>query len=145
MVNMTSAESELLVNAPLYTTPESPSNVEPYFYNVLSHHMYDSVKYIWGYGCGISMAKPILKKTEDVATKVLNYTTGIHLEKGDTEIKPKLAEFDAKYMNPAITRLVGVLSPYYEKADDQLRPLIAVLIKKLYFLPQCASTLEKEA
>merc|ERR1719232_1725111 len=136
---MTSNDSELLVSAPLCTTPESPSNAEPSYYNVLSHHMYDSVKHIWGYGCGISMAKPILKKSEDVASKVLNYTTGIHLEKGDAEIKPKLAEFDTKYINPAITRLVGALSPYYEKADEQLRPAIAILITKLYFLPQRAS------
>merc|ERR1712232_192506 len=118
-------ESELITSTPLAVTPEAPTS---------SYDVYDGVKSIWGYGCSFTRAEPILKATEDMAGKVLNYATGFHLEKSDDEIKPKLAELDAKYMNPAIAKLFTVLSPYYAKADDQLRPVISLLLVKFSLL-----------
>ena len=138
---MTNTESELITSAPLQETTEK---TDASSYDILSHYAYDGVKKIWGYGCGISMAKPILKKTEEVADKVLNYATGYNLEQSDDELKPKLAELDAKFVNPAIAKLFTVLTPYYAKADDQLRPVVSLLIRKLYFLPPFANKAVEE-
>jgi len=101
----------------------------------VSQNLYDGFKAVWGYGCGITIAKPFLDAGESVAGKVLNMATGINLEKGDEEIKPKLAELDDNVINPAIVSFFEAIAPIVGKADETIRPVITILVKKLYFIP----------
>merc|ERR1719445_2111711 len=98
----------------------------------LSQNIYDGVKAVWGYGCDIPVVKPILKVSEGVAGKILNLVTGIDLEKGDEEIKPKLAKMDEDILNPAVTKIINILEPLVGKVDDSLRPIVVGIIQMNY-------------
>merc|ERR1719445_1244157 len=98
----------------------------------LSQNIYDGVKSVWGYGCDIPVVKPILKVSEGVAGKALNLITGIDLEKGDEEIKPKLAEMDEDILNPAVSKLISILEPLVVKVDDSVRPIVVGIIQMNY-------------
>lgn len=102
----------------------------------VSQQIYDSLKAVWGYGSSIRIAKPFLKVTENVADKVLHYATGMHInnENENEIIKPKLLELDEKIVNPAIIRLLHVLAPMQDKVDDKLRPVVGLVIRKLYYI-----------
>ena len=63
----------------------------------LSEQLYDGMKAAWDYGCGIPVVKPFFKMSKGVVVKILNLVTGIDLEKGDEEIKPKLATIDKNF------------------------------------------------
>merc|ERR1711862_690860 len=91
----------------------------------------------WEYGSGMKLAKPFLKATEGVANKVIHYTTGIHINYEKEEeiyVKPKLAELDERFVNPATARLLHILAPFQDRVDDKLRPIINMALKKIYFL-----------
>lgn len=130
--------------APLAEPKTSPAPSTDGTDYAVSQQVYDGVKAAWGYGCEFTVVKPFLKMGEGIAGKVLNLATGIHLEKGDEEIKPKLAEFDDAFVNPAIARLLEALSPVVGKTDETLRPMITIMIKKLYFIPFMPNVEEKK-
>lgn len=133
-VKPVTVKSEPAIVKPEPVKTLSPSDSEEAHFDV-SQHVYDGVKAAWGYGCEFTVVKPFLKMGEGIAGTVLNLTTGIDLEKGDEEIKPKLAEFDDAFINPAIARLVGALNPIVGKTDETLRPMINIMVKNLYFIP----------
>jgi len=93
----------------------------------VSQHIYDGVKNVWGFGCSVGITRPFFKVTESVAGKVLNITTGIHLENGDEEIKPKLAQLDNDLVNPAINRVVSAIMPVFVKGDEIIRPVVTTV------------------
>ena len=145
-------DSETLVSKDIETDSKSPAIIsqspnpsqidststqeeENNQYNI-SQHAYDSLKALWGYGSSIKITKPILKATENVADKILHYTTGMHMNNENEEeiIKPTLLELDEKIVNPAIVRLLRALSPIQDKVDDKLRPVICLIVRKLYFI-----------
>merc|ERR1711920_1144492 len=130
--------------APLVEPNTSPASTTDGTDYAVSQQVYDGVKAAWGYGCEFTVVKPFLKMGEGIAGKVLNLATGIHLEKGDEEIKPKLAEFDDAFINPAIARLVGALNPIVGKTDETLRPMINIMVKNLYFIPFMPNVEEKK-
>merc|ERR1712129_343959 len=90
----------------------------------VSQHVYDGVKNVWGLGCSVGIIRPLLKITEGVAGSGLGMTTGINLDNGDEEIKPKLAELDDNIINPAIGKVLEVVTPFVNEGELIIRPII---------------------
>ena len=127
---------------PIPQTPHSPilesictSTEEENQYN-MSQYAYDKCKALWHYGSSMKLTKPFLEATENAVDKVVHYATGVHINDVNEEevIKPKLLQFDEKIVNPAIARLLHALAPVQDKVDDKLRPIISLVVKKLYFI-----------
>ena len=106
------------------TTETTPSKPTAYFTLDSTQHMYGGIKNVWGFGSNFVLTKPFAKVTEAVAGKLLDVTIGMEFAGVDKEIKPKLAEIDNDFMNPAISSIVHAVEPFVQKVHSIIHPIV---------------------
>jgi len=93
-----------------------------------SQHLYGGIKNVWGFGSSFILTKPFAKVTEAVAGKLLDITTGMEFSGVDEEVKPKLAEIDNAFLNPAISRVIEIVEPVVKKVQSIVHPVAETLL-----------------
>lgn len=98
----------------------------------MADQVYEKAKKAWSFGKGVSVLKPIMGLAEGVAAKAFSVTVGVDdLEKADILIRGHLNSLDKDLVDPAINRLLEVISPYVKKGDDIVQTIIGLKGKKI--------------
>jgi len=98
-----------------------------------SQHLYGGIKNVWGFGSTFVLTKPFAKVTEAVASKFLDMATGMEFSGVDEEVKPKLAEIDDTYLNPAISHVVKLMEPVVKKMQGIVHPIAEQVLSTVGF------------
>lgn len=95
-------------------------------------HLYEHVKGMWTFGRNrVPVVKFFLAAAESVAANVLGHGT---LQEVDTNvIQPILSDFDRVFLDPAITKLLEVVSPFVHTLESAVVkvPLIPQIIRHI--------------
>lgn len=125
-IKMAETKTTNEVNAPETTNSEQDLHLDP------TQHFYGGFKNVWGLSTTFILTKPFAKATEKVAGKILNMTTGKEFSGVDEELKPKLAEFDSKILNPKISNVVHFVEPYIKKAHSIVHPIAEKVLSPIF-------------
>jgi len=93
---------------------------------------YDTAKKVWGWGKEQAILSPFLGMAEAVASKALT-TTGVapDLESADRSINTQIKDLDDGVLNPAIAKLLEILSHVADKSSGMVKPIIDTVLKPL--------------
>ena len=89
--------------------------------------VYEKAKNVWGWGNSLPLVGMAAGVAETVAGKVVSLA-GTSLTGIDEAVKPQLSSIDESYLNPAISKLVGVLMGGVKKGDETLRPVVEAIL-----------------
>jgi hypothetical protein len=133
-----------IASYPTTTSPETPKKfvpTEPPKHVDAAEKVYDTVKGVWAWGKTVMVFKPFLGLAENVAGSVVGMT-GNSLQSLDGNVVDHLHSIDDKFLNPAITNLVGALLGAAGKTEEIVGPIIEALLKNLGLLKNTAETPE---
>ena len=103
-------------------------------------HVYEGAKTAWGIGKDFVVFKPFMGLAEGVASRVVFVTTGVEsLELMDKSIIPHIKGIDTDILDPAIEKLLAVLSPIIGKGEEVVKTVIGIVHK-----PAIKETAEEE-
>jgi len=90
-------------------------------------HVYEGAKGVWSWGKGLPVVSIGFGVTEALAGKVAE-VAGTNLKDLDGALKPKLVDFDAGVLNPAIEKFVGVVLNAAGKTEDIIKPIVVSVL-----------------
>lgn len=93
-------------------------------------HLYEGIKGAWAWGKTLPVVSPFMGISEAIASKVIG-VAGTDFEEIDTQLKPKLSEFDVGILNPTLEKIIATLLGAVGKSEDFIKPLIHLLLNPM--------------
>ena len=93
-------------------------------------HLYEGIKDAWAWGKTLPVVSPFMGISEAFASKVIG-VAGTDFEEIDTQLKPKLSEFDVGVLNPALEKIIATLLGAFGKSEDFIKPIIHLLLNPM--------------
>jgi hypothetical protein len=102
-------------------------------------HLYEGIKGAWAWGKTLPVVSPFMGMGEAIAGKVVG-VAGTDFEEIDTQLKPKLSEFDIGVLNPALEAIIATLLGAMGKSEDFIKPIIKILLNPLSLIKKDAES-----
>jgi len=101
------------------------TTAEPQHFDV-AEKVYEGVKTAWTFGKGFGLLKPFMNIAEGAAVKVIGIVTGVNdLETVDSNVKPHVVGIDRQFLDPAILKVLELVTPLVSKGDEFVKSILA--------------------
>jgi hypothetical protein len=94
----------------------------------MADKVYEGAKSAWAFGKGFGILKPFMNLAEGTAIKVIAIVTGVeNYETVDRNLKPHVVGIDREFLDPAIVKILELVTPLVCKGDELVKSMIGVM------------------
>ena len=91
----------------------------------VAEKVYEGAKTAWAFGKRFGILKPFMNIAEGAAVKVIGLVTGVDsLETVDTNVKPHLVGIDREFLDPAILKVLDLVTPLVSKGEELVKSIL---------------------